>query len=336
MKNVIHLIPADGIGGVEIAANSMKELHDKDVCFYIRYIFNSGQESLFFLYNPFQIIKSIFEMVSSKPDLLIVSLWRAALVGIFVKIISPKTKIVLFVHSEKEAHFVDFLITRVMLILADEVWADSKASLSNRFKKKSTAGKAKIISYIARKLHKLPTKQVLPNFIYWGRVSYDKGIDRSLLIFSGILKHYPESHFIIIGSGDRELGEIKNISKKLGLSNSVTFYDNLDFNKIQSISEQSSFYLQASLFEGMGLSVVEAMQLGIVPIVTPVGEMAVYCNDSNSVTIHSNDEAIQKTLMLLSSDKIYQELSNNSASTWANKEIYKDSVINECKRILEV
>ena len=51
----------------------------------------------------------------SNPDILIVSLWRSALVGIFVKIFRPKIKVILFIHSEKDTHFFDFIVTRIAI-----------------------------------------------------------------------------------------------------------------------------------------------------------------------------------------------------------------------------
>ena len=38
----------------------------------------------------------------------------------------------------------------------------------------------------------------------------------------------------------------------------------------------ASFYLQTSKFEGFAMSVVESMMMGLVPVVTPVGEIGRY------------------------------------------------------------
>ena len=112
MKRILYLIPLDGTGGVEVAAQTLKDLDEKNFKFYLKYIFQKKSE----IFNIKKILESFKSVIDDNPDILIVSLWRAALVGILVKIFKPKIKVVLFIHSEKDTHFFDFLITRLALL----------------------------------------------------------------------------------------------------------------------------------------------------------------------------------------------------------------------------
>ena len=54
----------------------------------LKYIFQKKSE----IFNILKILESFRGVIIDNPDILIVSLWRAALVGILVKIFRPKIK----------------------------------------------------------------------------------------------------------------------------------------------------------------------------------------------------------------------------------------------------
>ena len=68
-----------------------------------------------------------------RPDVLIVSLWRSAIVGVLAKLLRPNLKLVVFIHNATDVHWLDFIFTRLAISLAHEVWADSQASQRSRF-----------------------------------------------------------------------------------------------------------------------------------------------------------------------------------------------------------
>ena len=48
----------------------------------------------------------------------------------------------------------------------------------------------------------------------------------------------------------------------------VKIYSEMSFDEIKKYAKKSSFFIQSSIAEGMAMSVLESMQLGLVPIVT--------------------------------------------------------------------
>ena len=336
MKKIIHLIPYNGIGGVESAANTMKGLIFNDLEFQLLYIFEtqSKKKNYFSSLNFYKLFLSIGKLLSNKPDLLVVSLWRSCIPGIIYKIIRPKTKVVLFLHYPKHYHFVDMIFTRLMSFMSDYVWADSEDTLNSRlpnFSKKNS----NIISFVARRFQSSNRNLVKPNFIFWGRLHEQKYIHRAIEIFTVVKSHYENATFKIIGPDGGEMSDLKNLVERKNLSKSVIFLGPQDMESIINFSKEASFYLQTSKLEGMAMSVVEAMQLGLVPVVTPVGEIKNYCEDfKNSLLITDNKSAITNVISLIEDNISYNLIRDNAIRKWKNYEIYSEAFINASKKIL--
>ena len=65
------------------------------------------------------------------------------------------------------------------------------------------------------------------------------------------------------------------------LSCSSRFFNSvISENIVKHYAKKCSFFLQLSFYEGFAMSVIEAMQLGLVPVVTNVGEISNYCIDN--------------------------------------------------------
>lgn len=85
----------------------------------------------------------------------------------------------------------------------------------------------------------------------------------------------------------------------------------------------------------MAMSVVEGMQLGLVPIVTPVGEIANYCEHEKSALFVDNDEQVQEQIWnLLQNPKSYQVMRHNAISVWSDVPTYAESIFNETRRLI--
>lgn len=336
MYNIIHLVPYDYIGGVEVAARTMMDICDGDLSFRVKYICNKKKydECLKDLYNPKTLLKSVRYFLGADVDVLIVSLWRSSIVGIIVKILRPKTKLITFLHQETDAHIVDFMSTRISLLLSSVILADSRATMSGRLSQ-AMAKRCKVISFLTRHINSLPCQKVSPVFIFWGRLHPRKGVERSLMIFSAIQKHYSDARFMIIGPDGGAMSDIKKCCDSLGLGSAVKFSGSATFEEIVAYARSASFFLQTSQHEGMCISIVESMQLGLVPVVTAVGEIGSYCkHNHNSVIIDSDEIAVKDVLRLLSSNEQYQLLRSNAIESWKGIPTYRDSVIDACRDLL--
>jgi glycosyltransferase involved in cell wall biosynthesis len=344
MPKVVHLIPYDGIGGVEAAARTMAVVDEPDLSFALRYIFpevssRAGRGATF---NLARLVAAAVALVGEGPDVLVVSLWRSALVGILVKLLRPRTKLVLFVHNSLDAHAADRLATRAALGICDAVWTDSDASVAQRFP--GLSGKpVTIISYLSQRLEPLPARADAPPapvFAFWGRLSPQKNVGRALALFARVHAARPDAHFHVIGPDGGEAAQLRARTTELGLGAAVTFEGGMPFEAVgRRLAETGArFCLQTSRYEGMAMSVTEAMQLGLVPVVTPVGEIARYCRDGeNAVLVDGPDadaRAAARVLDLLEDPAAYSALRAAGLERWRETQLYRDSVLAAARALL--
>lgn len=335
MSLVIHLIPYDGIGGVERAAASMRVVSTEDIDFRVQTIFpTSATKSRRVVWNPWHFLRTVVNLLRTTPKVLIVSLWRAYAVGIVVKLLRPKMRLVVFLHFPHNVHALDQFLTQLAARLACNVWADSQETLTQRLPG-LVADKGQVISFVTERIAALPAVSVRPMFVFWGRLHAQKGLSRALRVFAEILVQQPDARFSIVGPDGGDLGHVRGEVAALGLGDAVQFLGPKDFAGIKHVARNSSFYLQTSELEGMAMSVVEAMQLGLVPVVTPVGEIAHYTGHGiNAVVVTEDASAVADVLALLDNDVLYQTMRQQAVATWADQPLYKDSVLAACLEVL--
>lgn len=335
-KRVVHLVPYDGIGGVETAARSMAGHTHAEFDFHVAFIYGALGRPVKRgdTYNPFTLLRAAWEVVASGTDVLIVSLWRSAIVGVMAKVARPKLQLITFIHLAQDVHWLDRIATRLSIRLSEEVWGDSQASLRQRLPG-LPPDKGRVISFVTR--HDMVHTQRVPGpyFVFWGRVTAQKGLDRAMRIFSGIAEQMPEATYHVIGPDGGDLTALRRLCDDLGVAGKVTFAGPATMSQIDAMAHDACFYLQTSRFEGMAMSVVESMQRGLVPVVTPVGEIPAYCvHGSNAVIVESDAQAVQDVLSLLRQPERYAIVRSNAITCWRDKAIYADSVLKACEEML--
>lgn len=337
MQKLIHLIPYDGIGGVERASATMVQLESGEGGFSVATIFPSPVvASRWIIGSPLFFVKAVMRLWRVTPDVLIVSLWRACAVGIVLKLLRPRIRLVLFLHLPDDVHALDRFLTCLAARLASAVWADSSDTLTRRILGLS-ADKGRVVSFVTQRLEAIPLRPVRPRFVFWGRIHAQKGLSRALRLVAAVLSIRPDVQFFVIGPDGGDMSRIRGLADELGLGDSVQFLGPMVFSQIREVAECVSFYLQTSELEGMAMSVVEAMQLGLVPVVTPVGEIANYARaGENAVVVTDNATAVSEVLALLDDERRYQALRTKAIAYWLDKPLYKDDVLSACRELLGV
>lgn len=340
MQKIIHLIPYDAVGGVETAARSLKSGVHKGICFEKYYLVRKREviQAEFDHHGPEisendlrAYFRAVRHVCQEKPDLLIASLWRSCIVLILVKILKPKIRVVTFLHLANHVHWLDQFFNAIAMRMSSEIWADSQTTLNARVPV-SLRTKGRVISFVTKRFPKPEPKQAEANFIFWGRLHLQKDIPRAIRIFHGLHKIIPDATFQIIGPDGGEKTALQAQVRELGLSGSVEFSGSMEQCQIFEIAKQKNFFLQTSISEGMAMSVVEAMQLGLVPIVTPVGEISAYCRDSvNAVLVEDEDLTIEKLITILENPTQFSDLSERAIATWNDRPLYRDDVVAACK-----
>lgn len=339
MRKVIHLLPYDGLGGAELAAHSMACKPIGDLDFRLHFIFPGvqTQSQRRATFNPLAFASAARGIIREDPDVLIVSLWRSCVVGLLVKLFRPRVRLSVFIHNSVDAHRVDSAATRLAMRFADAIWADSEASIRKRFRHRPRAP-VTVISFLTRRQEPLVVDDspgsIRPAFIFWGRLAAQKNLGRALLLFAQVHRARADATFDVIGPDAGELSKLLSLTRDLGLTDAVRFLGPLDFPGIRSRAKDHAFYLQTSDYEGMAMSVVEAMQLGLVPVVTPVGEIGTYCRDGhNAVIVQDPAAAAARVISLLGNPGAWRELRSGAIATWKSCALYRDDVASACRRL---
>jgi glycosyltransferase involved in cell wall biosynthesis len=339
LKRVVHLIPYDGIGGVEEAARSMVGGSRDGVSFELRWLFpgvtSASQRRA--THDPLRILRVGLGLGREQPDTLVVSLWRAAIAGCIAKGMSRRIRLVLFLHNSRDAHVLDRFATRLAAWMADAIWADSEATVQQRFGR--TPGRpVTVISFLIRKIAPIKTlthaSVPRPVFAFWGRLAAQKNLLRALEIFARVRKCRPDAEFLIIGPDGGEAERLQAHAAALNIHESVRFLGPMSFDEIPNTVREAAFYLQSSIYEGMAISVTEGMQLGLLPVVTPVGEIANYCrHQNNAILIQDDEQATKDILEILDTPDRFKIVREQAIRTWTRASSYEDSVFDALSAI---
>lgn len=150
---------------------------------------------------------------------------------------------------------------------------------------------------------------------------------------------------LILMGGSHDLPEknhylihLKNLAKDLP----VEFIVNPDFDKLKEVYSQSKIYWHAAGFgvdeylhpeqtEHFGMTVVEAMASGVVPMVVTKGGLTETVTDSqNGYTWQTLEELVAKTQLLLATPEDLKKLSQTAmeSSKVFSKKIFEDHLLN--------
>lgn len=346
ITSVVHLIPYDAIGGVESAARTFSSGLYGDVFFQKAFLAHRTRVMacnfladdyvgpFFSENNPLNYLSLLVKLQKKPPAVLVASLWRCYIVLVLHKLLNWQSNCVCYLHLPDSVHFVDAFFARLSMSLSHQIWTDSQATLSERVPPRWHK-KAVVVPMLPIHQKSIASPYPKCQFVFWGRISSQKNLAFALKIVAKMLTYIPDTKFLIIGPDAGDMNLLRSLIFNLKLDSVVCFCGPKSTEEIAQIAKNSSFYLQTSRSEGMALSVIEAMQLGLVPVVAPVGEIGSYCSDGwNSLFVSSPDDTVLRILKLVQTPSRYQEIQNNAISTWENIPSYKDSFLANARLLL--
>lgn len=160
-------------------------------------------------------------------------------------------------------------------------------------------------------------------FLFVGRLEEQKGIIYLLLAASLLKGRNFEVN--IVGDGS-QTGYLNNAAKELGLSHSVNFLGELGEQKLQDEYIYSDAFVLPSIWEGVPLSILEAMAAGLPVIATDVGGITTICtNRVTGLIVKPKDPnaLAQAMLEIMENKKLREKLAQGgrdlaSRFTWEN------------------
>lgn len=329
MIRIVHIVPEDGIGGVEVAAQSQAATNTKDHHFRLIFIARngSGRSSL----NPLAHWRSLMEARREHPDVIIFSLWKSVPIALMLKVLFPRAAFVFTLNNETTTHFLEAAFSGVGIAIADEVWADSRQSLDARLTGRRKIGR--VISFIVDR--PVPPKLRQPDYLFvsWSRLSSQKGIDRSIGLIARMVENGHDARLDVWGPDDGEKGRLEQLIATSELGDRVKLKGPIDRAQLPSIAAKAAFFLLPSRFEGLAMACVEAMQLGLVPVATAVGAMTDYVIPGKTGILVDPDKlgpAIDEIVALVENPEQYALVRERAIQRWRDAPLYAEDMFNAC------
>lgn len=127
-------------------------------------------------------------------------------------------------------------------------------------------------------------------FVYLGRLVFYKNINIILKAFKIVVNKFPDARLIIAGDGPYKKS-LQNITKKLGINESVIFTGYVTPEQKSKILAESNALLFPSIIEGFGLVMLEAFQQKRPVIVSDIPPMSdIIENNTTGLIIDPYDE----------------------------------------------
>lgn len=163
--------------------------------------------------------------------------------------------------------------------------------------------------------------------IYIGRLTYQKNPQRLILVLKGIISKMPEAKAVIIGSGELK-EQILKLIRLNKLEDNISYLGFLD--NPYPILKNSKVMLMTSRWEGLPMSCLEALALGVPIVTTPVdGINKIVINGVNGFKSENNVILEEKVIALLKDQELYKKMSFEAkriSLEMNDKKKYKDNI----------
>lgn len=167
------------------------------------------------------------------------------------------------------------------------------------------------------------------------RLSREKNIVLAIETMTEIIKKYPKTGMIIVGSG-MEKENLELIIKNLNLSGNIIM--EAWNNDLASYYKSADLFLLTSNYEGWGMTVIEAMACGCPVVMTDVGCAGEVVEDGKSgiiIPVGNKNKLIEAISKIIEDDDLRKKLSEN-AKLVTEKMPNKEQVLQSYKKSWEV
>lgn len=156
-----------------------------------------------------------------------------------------------------------------------------------------------------------------PMLLFVGRLAEKKGLRYLIDAMPGVLEKHPTAKLVVVGGGPLEQAHKRHVTA-LGIQKSVIFTGPIPNDDLPKYYATADVFVSPSETEGFGLTFVEAIMSGCVPIGTRVGGIGDIIKDNvNGLSIDMRDDKsiTRQILFLLNDADSQQHMSMNAKSS---------------------
>lgn len=173
--------------------------------------------------------------------------------------------------------------------------------------------------------------------IFIGRLAQEKNVVFLLDIMKKMVPKYPKLKLLIVGDGP-DFNEYKKIIKKYKIENNVIMTGKIAWEEVPNYYHLSDIFLTASHTETQGLTVIEAMASGIVPICIDDESFKTAVIDGLNGRIFNTQEECEEIIKeLYKNRKLTERLSKQAIinSERFSSKYFAESVLNVYKHAIK-
>jgi glycosyltransferase involved in cell wall biosynthesis len=148
--------------------------------------------------------------------------------------------------------------------------------------------------------------------IFIGRLTEYKRPDTFLRLMRKVIEHVPNVSIKVVGDGPM-MGELTEYAKNNQMLSNVEFLGKR--KDVVSLLGRSKILVLTSRWEGVSIAMLEAMALGVVPVVVDVGDLSDYVHNNETGIIYNESEMEQiptSICELLTNNSLLQTYSENA------------------------
>lgn len=151
------------------------------------------------------------------------------------------------------------------------------------------------------------------------RLEKEKDLETAIKAFKVVSLKFPGVTFMIVGEGSQR-EKLENLSVALGLKDRIYFAGWQ--NDLDKYYQKADVYISTSLYEGYGMSVVEAASYGIPLVLSKTGVAGSVFKDGESALVYKQKdvEGFSQGLIKIIEDSNLREVMGNSAREAALRE----------------
>ena len=169
---------------------------------------------------------------------------------------------------------------------------------------------------------------------YVGQLSARKGLDTLLKAFFSVSGNNPEARLLLVGDGPAR-NALSKLAASLKISDRVIFVGRVQ-DVYAAISAMDALVLP-SVYEGLGLVLIEAQALGVPVIATDSGGAAeTFTHNYSGFLVHTGDaRTMAKKIELLVNDKKLARAFGRAGVRFVSKKFDIRSVVDELDTVYE-
>ena len=222
---------------------------------------------------------------------------------LFSKLLNKKTILVthgLIFHNNRYMIFKNFFIKIYIHLFKNFITKIvANGMIDNKFLLKNKVDSNLINNGISLEKFKCKRNVIKDHFVYFGRLSLNKGIEKLINFLSTYKKISPDFKLIIMGSGDVSYSKLlKNKIDNMNLSKNIELIGEFTHKDLMKELSSSEFVFNPSKFESFGFTLIEALAAGCTVIANNIEQYQLIDSGSNSFYLvdFSNEKLLFDTI----------------------------------------